>query len=148
MSMIELMDWFDDVREEMRSALEGIDPGQEIYPGWEIKETIAHITGWEEVTIKSLRALNAGGAPYRLPPKSIAAHNEDLLAARADMSYEEVLREWEGIRAGLKAEIANLSEGDFEKWIIFPWGPQGTVRDMLAIIANHEGEHARELDKR
>lgn len=145
MSMTELMYWFDKVRVEMRAVLERVDPEREVYPGWSMKENIAHITGWEEVTIKSLRALKAGTAPYILPPKSIDAHNDDMVRTRVSMSFEEVLREWEGIRAGLIAAIAGLSEGDFEKWITFPWGPEGTVRDLLAIIADHEGEHAREL---
>jgi len=140
-----LVGWLDEVRMEMRVALERFKTGQEIYPGWDIKATIAHITGWEEVTIRSLRALKAGGPPYILPPQSIDAHNDEMVRARASMSLEEVLREWEGIRAGLKAAMSELSEGDFEKWIIFPWGPQGTIKDMLAIIAEHEGEHAREM---
>ncbi len=142
--MEQLIDLLDEVREEMSAVLKGHRPGQEIYPGWGMKEYIAHITGWEEVTIKCLRALKAESSPYILPPQTIDAHNNDMVKARADMYLEEVLREWEGTRARLKAAISELSEGDFDKWIIYPWGPQGTVRDMLAIIAGHEAEHVRE----
>jgi hypothetical protein len=57
-----------------------------------------------------------------------------------------VLREWEEIRLALKGLIAQLSEQDLEMRIAFPWGLQGSIKDMLAIIADHEMDHARELN--
>jgi hypothetical protein len=142
-----LLRWFDQARAEMRSALEGIDTEQEIYPDWHIRENIAHITGWDEVTLKSLQAFLEGGEPYLLPVQGIDQHNADLIAARQSMTYEEVLHEWEETRKALTSAIAELSEGDLETWITFPWGPRGTLRDMLAIIADHEGDHARGLSE-
>ena len=137
---------FDKARRDMRSVLERIDPGREIYPGWRIRENLAHITGWEEVTLKALQAYLAGGKAYLLPVQGIDLHNEDLIAARAALSFEEVLREWEEIRLALKGLIAQLSEQDLEMRIAFPWGLQGSIKDMLAIIADHEMDHARELN--
>jgi uncharacterized damage-inducible protein DinB len=142
-----LLRWFDQARAEMRSTLEGIDTEQEIYPGWRIRENIAHITGWEEVTLKSLQAFLEGGEPYLLPVQGIDQHNADLIAARQSMTYEEALHEWEETREALISAIAELSEGDLETRITFPWGPRGTLRDMLAIIADHEGDHARGLSE-
>jgi len=139
------LQWFDQARAEMRSVLEVVDPGWEVYPGWRMRENIAHITGWEEVTIKSLRAYLDGGEPYLLPVQGIDAHNADLVAVRQAMTLEDVLREWEETRGLLKSTLAELPESDLEKWITFPWGEQGTIKEMLDIIAGHEQEHAREL---
>jgi DinB superfamily len=141
-----LIDRFDKGRNEMRSVLERLDPGREIYPGWRIKENIAHITGWEEVTLKALQAYLAGGKAYLLPVQGIDAHNEDMIAARAALPFEEALREWEETREALKSVIMRLSDQDLETWIAFPWGLQGSIKDMLAIIADHERDHAHELN--
>jgi hypothetical protein len=142
-----LLEWFDRARAEMRSALEGIDTEREIYPEWHIRENIAHITGWEQVTLKSLQAYAQGGKPYLLPVQGIDEHNADMIAARQSMTYAEVLQEWEETREALKSAIDELSEDDLETRITHPWGPQGTLRDMLAIIADHEEEHAREFSQ-
>jgi hypothetical protein len=144
-----LMAYLDEVRSEMRAIVERIDPDdpeQEIYPGWGMRETIVHITGWDEVTIKALRAHFGSGGHYLMPAKSFDAHNDDMLKARVGMSFEDVLQEWEEIRATLKAVLAELSEEDLTVTIPFPWGLQGTIKDMLYIIAEHEREHAMELD--
>jgi DinB superfamily len=142
----QLLAKFDEARREMCSVLERVDPGQEIYPGWNIKENIAHITGWEDVTLKALQAYLAGGKAYLLPVQGIDAHNEDMIALRAALSFEKVLREWEETREALKGVIMRLSEQDLEARIAFPWGLQGSIKDMLAIIADHEKDHAHELN--
>jgi hypothetical protein len=142
-----LLEWFDRARAEMRSALEGIDTEWEIYPQWRIKENIAHITGWEQVTLKSLQAYAQEGDPYLLPVQGIDEHNADMIAARQSMTYDEVLHEWEEIREALKSGIAELSDDDLEVQITHPWGPRGTIKDMLAIIADHEKEHAEEFNE-
>lgn len=143
-----LMAYLDEVRAEMRAAVGRTDPEQKIYPGWGMRENIAHITGWDEVTVKALHAYLDSGGHYLMPAKSYDAHNEDMIKARAEMSFEEVLQEWEEIRATLKALLAKLSDEDLKVSIPFPWGLQGTIKDMLTIIAEHEREHSMELDNK
>ena len=55
-----LIQQLDEARAKMRAVLEGIDTRVEIYPTWTIKEVLAHIAGWDDVSASSLR-LHAGG---------------------------------------------------------------------------------------
>ena len=147
MSKSRLLKYLDEVRTEMRAVLADIDPEREIYPGWGMKENIAHITGWDEVTVKALRAYLDTGRPYLMPDKSYDAHNADMLRVRAEMSFEEILQEWEATRTTLKEALAELSEEDLEFIIPFPWGLQGSIKDMLYIIAEHERDHAGGIEQ-
>jgi len=142
----QLIERFNRARAEMRAAILKVDPVREISPGWDVQAVITHIIGWEEVTHNALRAYLDGDKEYLLPAKGIDAHNDDMVRARAAMPFEEVLHEWETTRESLKSAMAELSERDLYTSINFPWGMWGTIGDMLAVIAEHEAEHARELE--
>jgi hypothetical protein len=97
-----------------------------------MRENIVHITGWDEVTVKALRAYLDSGGHYLMPAKGFDAHNDNMIRARAEMSFEDVLQEWEEIRATLKTVLAELSDED--------------LKDMLYSIAEHAPEHAIEVN--
>lgn len=52
----------------MRTAIEGLDLHVEIYPGWTLKEVLAHITGWDDAAIASLHAHLADDVPLKKNP--------------------------------------------------------------------------------
>ena len=112
-----------------------------------MQANIAHITGWEEVTIKSIRAYLGGNGVYMLPEKDIDTHHDEMVRARATITFDEVLHEWEETREFLKGVLTGHSERDLEARITFPWGRRGSIGEMLAIIAVHEGEYTQELEK-
>ena len=55
----------DEARQRMRTAIEGLDLHVEIYPGWTLKEVLAHITGWDDAAIASLHAHLADDVPLK-----------------------------------------------------------------------------------
>ena len=58
-----LLHRLDETRETIEKILPTIDPTLEIYPGWTIKDMLAHMTGWDDATIAALKAFLASGAP-------------------------------------------------------------------------------------
>lgn len=143
----QLLDWLNRSRQELRAAWTGLDPGSSVSLGWDLKALLCHITGWDEVALQSLRAFQDGGEDFLLPAKSIDAHNQDMVSQRGKMAFQNVIEELEATREELKAVVCKLEEPDFHERIPFPWGSEGEVGEMIAIIAHHEQEHAEELSE-
>ncbi|HET89624.1 MAG TPA: DinB family protein [Chloroflexi bacterium] len=140
-----LIQQLDQARDEMRAVLTGIGPRQEIYPGWTIKHVLAHITGWDEVSVAALHAHVAGDDPSPPMAQDIEQYNTEAVAARESLSYEDVVRECERVREQLKTLIMDMPPAKLAEPLLFPWGPTGTVAQLVNVFANHELEHAREI---
>jgi hypothetical protein len=65
--------------------------------------------------------------------------------ARRGLSYEQALADWEQTHDGLRQAVAELPAEKLAEKLVFPWGGKGTVARIVAIMAEHEREHAREL---
>ncbi len=50
----------DEARRATLDAIAGIAPETIIYPGWTLKDFLAHQTGWQEAGVTSLRAYIRG----------------------------------------------------------------------------------------
>jgi len=131
----------DQVRTDMGNVVQEIDTKLMIYPGWTIKEMIAHITAWEIVIHKALQAYTAGDPPYFLREQDFDIFNEDAVDFRAAWSMEQVLQEWKDVREELKKTIQKLKETDLPVELVLPWGSERTVAELIEIIGEHEGEH-------
>ena len=140
-----LIQWLEKAREEMRAVLEIFDQQDKIYPRWRMKEVLAHIIGWDDVIQTALQAQLDGEEPFVLPSKTIDAYNAEMVNAHRSLSYEQVLRRWEDARVDLRRTLEAMPEEAFEERIVFPWGQEGKAKKMVAIIAGHEQEHAREI---
>jgi hypothetical protein len=142
-----LIQQLDEAREKMRAVLADIDTQMEIYPTWTIKHVLAHITGWDEATTSSLRA-HAGGEEPAVPAvRGIDFYNAQSVATREALSYEQIVKEWELARRELKAAINKMPDEIFNEPLLLPWGQTGTIAQVVAIFANHEEEHAREIQE-
>jgi len=131
----------DQVRTDMGNVVQEIDTKLMIYPGWTIKEMIAHITAWEIVIHKALQAYMAGDPPYFLREQDFDIFNEQAVDFRAVWSMEQVLQEWKDVRGDLKKTIHKLKETDLPVEMVLPWGSERTVAELIEIIGEHEGEH-------
>ncbi len=138
----QLMQAFDHARDRMRALLPGIDCSMEIYPGWTIKEMLAHLAGWDDATLMSLRAFVAGQPPPLPALRGIDAYNAQTVAERADLHYEQIVQEWELVREQLKAILNDLPAERLGDKIVAPWGPIATVAELIAVMVDHEEEHA------
>lgn len=137
----------DEARQETRAILATIDTEQEVYTGWTIRHFLAHLTGWDEATIASLRAHATGKEPGTPAYRGIDFYNQQSVDERIDLSYRQVLAECELAREDLKEIIRALPEGKFKESLVLPWGQTGTVNLLVGIMIHHEKEHAEEITK-
>jgi hypothetical protein len=141
----ELIHQLEEARQDLRSALEAIDPEMDICPGWTGKQMLAHIAGWDQVTIPSLRAHARGIEPGATATGDFDLVNAQFIAGYQALSYSQMASEFERVRDELKTALEQMPEERLGEPFLFPWGERGTVADLVAILAGHDGEHAQEL---
>lgn len=141
----QLVQDLDDARAQMAGVLAGIDTTMELYPGWTIKHVLAHITGWDEATIDSLKA-HAQGTESSVPAyRGIDDYNAKSVETRELLSYGRVYREWEKVREELKDVLRTMPPEKFSQDLLFPWSERGAIDNVIRILVHHEKEHAQEI---
>lgn len=137
----------DAAREHTLALLTTLEAAAELYPGWTVKEFLAHLTGWDDCTTAALRAHAAGREPDMPAQRGIDFYNEETVSTRATLDYPHVKKEWEAARELLKAALGEVPPERFVVPVVFPWGPTGSVSTLVKIMIHHEHEHAEELAK-
>ncbi len=141
----ELLQSLDEARARLEELLPKVDPAKEIYPGWTIRHLLAHITGWDDATIASLRAHMAGLPPATPAERGIDEYNAGTVTSRQDLDLDHVIREYRQTRQILKTLIQELSDEKFSEPLIVAWGERGTVPALVRVFVGHEEEHARDI---
>jgi uncharacterized protein (TIGR03083 family) len=139
----ELLEQVRATHQALESLLSGLDPSQMTQPGvngeWSVKDVLAHITWWEQHTLRRLRTghddLYADGVD--VPATTDRANAEVFAANRARpldavladfaASYQEVLAALEAL---LDAALADPDLYDAVAWDTFRHYPEHTA--MLA----------------
>jgi hypothetical protein len=140
-----LLERLDQARRAMQAVLTDVDTQREIYPQWTIKEILAHIGGWDEVATDALRAHAAGDTSPRLAVSGIDAQNAQMVACCEELTYEQVVGNWKLARRQLKAVLSEMPTERLGEAFPFPWGGKGNTARVVAILADHEKEHATEV---
>ena len=135
----------DEARAHMRAVVDKIDVEREIYPGWTIRHVLAHVTGWDDAAIASLRAHAGGNEPATPAVRGIDHYNAESVATREALDFERVVAEWEQARDQLKQTIRALPPEKLDEEMILPWGGQSKVVPFIRVFINHEHEHADEI---
>jgi len=142
---LRLIRQLDTARQQMRVALIGFARQTEVYPRWTVKQLLAHVAGWDDAATSSLRA-HAGGAEPATPAASgIDEYNVHSVETRDALNYEQVVAEWELARDQLKLALFEMPAERFAERLLYPWGRSGTIARLVAILADHEEEHAEEI---
>lgn len=142
----QLIEELDTARAEMRALIADLTPESEIYPGWTLRQFLAHLTGWDDVTATTLRAHARGETPATPVSAGIDAYNAESVATRETLDLAHIVKEWELARDELKAAIRALSPEQMAVPLLHPWGRVSTVAKLVNIMIHHEGvEHAEEL---
>lgn len=134
-------------RSELEGMLSKLDPDRAIYSGWTIKELVCHITAWEVVIDKALIAFRKGDPPYFLHEQDFDIFNEEAVECRQGSSLEEVIQEWQDVRAALVKTIQKLKNEELETVMVLPWGSERSVAELIEIIGEHEAEHLTDVRK-
>lgn len=119
---------------------------------WSIRDVVAHLGGWQDVTLARLRAAARGGAPAfptwrggRSPANraELDAVNAALHAQRAGSPWEAVLTEWRAGYAELVTITARLGSDDLTEVGRFEGLPGYALTAVIeATVAHHVGHRA------
>ena len=145
--LTELVAYVDSVRQKMEAVLSETDPSLEICPGWRIKEVVSHITAWEIVIHKAIKAFTAGDPPYFLLEQDFDIFNQGAVEYRAEWSLEQVLQEWKDVRGDLRATIQTLDPEVLAEELVLPWGSERTMAELIEILGEHVSEHMEAIIK-
>jgi hypothetical protein len=132
-------------RLKLEELLSRIDPSKQIYPGWTIKQILAHISGWDDASKDALCAHGLTRSPSTPTIHSLDRYNEFSIASRKDMTYDQILKEWRLTRQALCEIIEQLPEETISEPIAVPWGSKTTLTKLVDIFSNHEKEHAQDI---
>ena len=142
----QLIQELDEARAIMHALIANLKPESEIYPGWTLRQFLAHLTGWDDVTAATLRAHARDETPATPVVNGIDFYNAESVATREALDLDHILKEWELARAELKAAIGALTPEQMAAPLLHPWGRVSTVEKLVRIMIHHEGqEHADEL---
>ena len=140
-----LLQRMEETRSRIEALLPQIDPAKDIYPGWTIKDLLAHMTGWDDATIDSLRAHLVDRPPSVPAILSLDVYNRSTVSSRQDLNYDQVLKEWRLTRQVLYSIIENLPEDKFFSALVVPWGKKATVTYLVDMFRDHEEEHTQDV---
>jgi len=142
-----LIDRLDHARAQMEALLPLVSTESEVYPGWTMRQVLAHIAGWDEAPLAALRAHSGGRESGTPAARGIDHFNSQSVETREALSFEQTRREYEVNRAAVKQTILDMPDEKVSEKMILPWGGYDTVETIVNIFAEHEEEHAAEIRK-
>jgi hypothetical protein len=142
-----LLQPLDETRLQIEEIIPKIDPAKEIYPGWTIRQMLAHITGWDDASIDALRAHALGRSPSIPAIHSLDEYNNLTVTSHKDLNFDQILKEWRLKRLVLRDIIKQLPEEKILEPIAVPWGKKTTLPKLLDIFSHHEKEHTQDVNE-
>jgi hypothetical protein len=115
----QLLDDIEKTWTAFQASYEGLTPGQMQQPGvageWSVRDIFAHVTTWEEESLKHLPLIAAGERPgrYKELYGGIDAFNAQMTAAKRELPLDEVLRQLEATHGRLVEYIAAAPYSQF-----------------------------------
>jgi hypothetical protein len=114
------------------------EPG--VTGNWSVKDIIAHVTWWEEESLKHLPIILKGGKPARYSTKygGIDAFNAQMTVQKQGLSLSEVLREMDETHRRLIAYVQSIPKEHFTR--------ETRVRRRLRLDTySHYPKHAKSI---
>jgi hypothetical protein len=93
-----LMTKLEQSRTRLNTALEKISPKEDIYPEWKLKQLLDHITGWDELTARTLSLYLNGEPTEKVVIGSIDQYNDNSISVRKSLTLEESRMAYEQAR--------------------------------------------------
>ena len=131
----------------MQVLLDRFSDAAEIYEGWTRKEVLAHFAGWDAAVLDIARA-ELSRADITEPGVYLGVdyYNQQSVAERNDLAYDQILREWHFARAELIALMSEMSAEQYAKKIVVPWGGSQAVYEIVErVLLPHEDEHIQNI---
>jgi hypothetical protein len=133
-------------RRELFQVIDQLDDHMEVYPQWTIKELLAHLTGWDDAILDTLRAVATGQPPGTPAVRGINYYNASTVSERDPLDLGHIRKECERTREELFTTLRQVPLEKVNEDLVFPWGGHGTIAELIRVFVEHEGEeHAQEL---
>jgi uncharacterized protein (TIGR03083 family) len=132
---------------QWEDLLPHINPAQELYPGWTIRQLLAHLTGWDENTIATLTALQSPEAPEAPGTYDFDEFNAHTVSSRQALDLTAVIQEWRGTRERLVTLLREMSDETYSKTLVASWGEHLSVPGLIQVFIGHEASHARDIQQ-
>ncbi len=112
---------------------------------WTIKDTVGHISYWEQVIHDMVRESYAEGRPHPMKddPKDDGINPREA-AKRKDWSWQRVRAEFENTRRATIERVESLSELDLEFQVPSPWWNDNRIYPVGTLIEEDTVGHCRE----
>lgn len=108
---------------------------------WGVREMVAHIAAWDDVSARAVTGLIDGGELVPVVRDNDAFNRQAVEDAR-DLSPLQVVLRLHAARARLVSQVARAGDlGEFQ----FPWRERGRLADMVRGLARHEGYHSHQI---
>jgi hypothetical protein len=143
----EILDKSAESQATMLRIVERIDPEQKVYPEWKIKQVLAHLAGWDEAITASLKSFLRGGTPELVAHQGVDIYNANSVSTRDELPIEHIIREYKLERARLQDALKELKDEQLDSVIIYPWGNEGSIYNLVNAMADHEVNHAKEIEE-
>lgn len=111
--------------------------------GWSLREMVAHVAAWEDLTANRLRTFcETGERTYPEEARDTDGFNARVAETHRATPTDALLAELDGAHARLLAEISQLSDEQMRTDVqATAWGPQSWV---VAVVAGNSFGHYRE----
>jgi len=140
-----LIQRLDEARHNLETVIPRVDKNKQIYPNWTLKQMLDHIAGWDDAIVTSLRAHVDGQVPGTPADRGIDYYNEQTVESRESLDFDRTYREFLASRRLLKQAIQEAPEEKLAMPFVVPWGPTGTISEVIEIFAGHEEEHTADI---
>jgi hypothetical protein len=136
-------------REELLTASALVPPddraSRPVCGVWTLKDLLGHVADWEQVGLDGLRSMARGRPPDVEHIGDIDVWNHEHAEARRDQPWEEVWTDLRETREALVEVLERMTQADLARSYPFPWGPEGTAYQWVAVFVTHDREHAAGL---
>jgi hypothetical protein len=140
-----LLHIMDETRGRLEDLLPQIDLRKEIYPGWTIRDLLAHLTGWDVATIDAISAFLNGTPTSISDIRNLDEYNALSISARTGLDDGQIITEWRLTRQDLRRLVEQFPEASFDVPIPVPWGGKSTVSDLMGMFCDHEDYHTQDV---
>jgi hypothetical protein len=133
-------------RAQLDHALEKISSQAEIYPSWKVKHLLDHVTGWDELVASAFQVHTLGGTPEKVV-HGIDRYNAQSVEERKELTEAQSRQAYADARTALIRAVREMPAERLTLKFHAPWGGSCSVQDAVKIFANHELEHARQIEE-
>jgi hypothetical protein len=146
MNRSQLLKRLDKAWETLKGSYAELSDSDLMEPGvtgtWSVRDTIAHVTWWEEEALTYLPVILGGGTPprYSVTYGGIDAFNAQMAEQRKDLSLLEVLQQRDDVHRRLIDFIQSVPEEQFVRETPFR-------RRLRLDTYGHYVEHAETIRK-